>query len=558
MTNNPSLLNSPENSTAHRLHSFRFWLVLITLLVISLLFFPVIYYSLTTPFALVDDYGMCYYVEFFDNSARFLNWLERKVVHFNYGRYRPFFDLYNMATWKIFGPSPLLHHGSRWLLHFASIFFFVIAYASVQKAGGNGNLSESDRNSQIFSFPLFVLITIWLFFPNVPAARLGPQEINTVFFLGLCNWMMVLLIIHSATHQTRSLIIVQYSLLYISFVGLSISKEVNIAVLLWVVLFYYLMLFKKFSIYRIIAGIPLLCIFLTTVTKIAIASKNSYYGTKPITLDLLTANAGWMYKNLFQLNTSTIITWTFIILISALLLTVLKRILKTEFDHRLLFIVFLLGEFAAFFLILSTSWAKVLRYWYPLIPIFSTLLAFSTYYIARTADQYHKILSYVCTTALACFLLYFVGCNYYAFLLQTIAQHSIRHAEYTVIDEIKTLHRDGHYVYILNKKDDPNRELALHLIDYFRRFEPRFYGEKYRIYTNPPRDPDRNYFIVTRQKQPEEMEVHRTIKAQEKYRILEIAAKIAYFLRGKPPVYIKDAGVDVLRSYQWTIYKAST
>ncbi len=83
-----------------------------------LLFLPVLYYSLTTPFALVDDYGMCYFVEFLDHKKKFSDWLQRQVLDFSYGRYRPFFDLYNMASWKLFGATPWHHHLKTSFMHF--------------------------------------------------------------------------------------------------------------------------------------------------------------------------------------------------------------------------------------------------------------------------------------------------------------------------------------------------------------------------------------------------------------------------------------------------------
>ena len=105
-----------------------------------LLFIPVLYYSLTTPFALVDDYGMCYYVEFLDNSERFQHWFQKQVVDFSYGRYRPVFDLYNMVTWKVFGANPWLHHLARWVLHFSAIASFAAAYLHFR----------GDRNDEMY------------------------------------------------------------------------------------------------------------------------------------------------------------------------------------------------------------------------------------------------------------------------------------------------------------------------------------------------------------------------------------------------------------------------
>jgi len=343
-------------------------------------------------------------------------------------------------------------------------------------------------------------------------------------------------------------------LLYLSYVGISISKEINIAVMLWIILFYYFLCFRKFNLRRLILGVPLIAVFLFTLSKIIVASTQNFYGTKPITLDLIVSNSQWIYTDLLQLKTSPVIAAVFIVLTALLLINMFLKIIKGNVNGTLLYTLFLLGQFITLFMILSTSWAKVLRYWYPLIPLLSMLLAFSIDDVLKTAKKYH--INHIITAAVVCFVIYFTGCNYYTFLLQTVAQHSTRNAEYNLIQEIKELERNGQYVYIMSKKNDPDAELVHHLIAYFRRFEPRFYGTHYQIYTTPPSDPGQTYFLVTKQREPVTMEIHRVIKSETNYRMLHIAFKISSMFRGSPPVYIKDAGVDVLSTYQWTIYKA--
>lgn len=56
----------------------------------SLLFIPILYYSLTTPFGLVDDCGMWRYVHIFNDP--FSDWLNHTFLNFSdrRPRYRPF------------------------------------------------------------------------------------------------------------------------------------------------------------------------------------------------------------------------------------------------------------------------------------------------------------------------------------------------------------------------------------------------------------------------------------------------------------------------------------
>lgn len=64
--------------------------MLIFLVIPSLLFIPILYYSLTTPFGLVDDYEMWRHVHIFNGS--FSDWLNHTFLNFSdrRPRYRPF------------------------------------------------------------------------------------------------------------------------------------------------------------------------------------------------------------------------------------------------------------------------------------------------------------------------------------------------------------------------------------------------------------------------------------------------------------------------------------
>ena len=97
-------------------------------LVAIVLFLPVLYYSLNTPFALIDDYYQWSIVRIFDSPQQFSEWLVNQFLEFNSNRYRPFWEFYNAVTWKVFGPTPWLHHLARWVVHFGSVFTFAAAF----------------------------------------------------------------------------------------------------------------------------------------------------------------------------------------------------------------------------------------------------------------------------------------------------------------------------------------------------------------------------------------------------------------------------------------------
>ncbi len=553
--------SSRDTSTPYDAHTIRpssLTIFQLTLFAIpALLFIPLLLYSLNTPFALVDDYGMCYYVEYLDSAKRFMNWLHKEVLAFSYGRYRPFFDLYNMVTWKLFGPSPWLHHLSRWILHFAAIFTFSAAFLCISRDNKKQifpDLAENQRTSLIL--PLALLVYLWLYFPNSPASRLGPQEVYTVFFLGLCNWMMALILLQEKRERKVVPALLHYGLFYLGYLGLSLSKEINIAVMLWIVVFYYGLLLRGVNWRKILCGLPLIAIFLYTFSKIYIASKNSFYGVSPLTPDLLIENAKWIFTELFQLNTSRYITAGLLILASLLLVSMTCKLFKRRIDNELVFLLFLLGQFASLFLIVSTSWAPVLRYWYIIIPVFTTLLAFSARSILENARPRFTILFH--RLALTGFLIFFIGCNYYNFSLQTIAQYSFRTAEAALIAEISRLHDQDQYIQILTTKGDPEAELVAHLTAYYRLFSPRFYDRKYKIYTEPPAVSGKPYYIVTMHEQPGNMDIHKTIASEHEYLLLSYAYRVARVFQGKDPQLSKDAGVHLLGDYRWIIYKTTT
>ena len=523
-----------------------------------LLFLPVLYYSLSTPFALVDDYGMCYFVEFLDNSKRFLKWLQTSVLDFGYGRYRPFFDLYNMTTWKVFGAIPSLHHLARWLMHLSAIVFFSASFIIMARDKTEKDYWTSGENqTNSLLIPLGFLIYIWIFFPNVPAARLGPQETNTVFFLGLCNLMLALILIRCLNDQKTLSTPVCHFFLYLGYLGLSVSKEINIAVMLWIGIFYFGIIIKNLSWKRILGGLPLILIFTYTLEKIFIASRNNYYGVKPVTPELIISNLKWITTDLFQLGTSLVITCGFFALLLFLLYHELNKFVKHQTDNELIFIILLIGEFVILYLIVSTSWAKVLRYWYVILPVFTTILAFSARSALELTRKNFPVLNRITAITLSCFVLFFIGCNYYNFLLQIVSQHSLRRAESELIKEISILHDEGHYVYILLDKHDPDAELLHHLIAYYRRFSPRFFDKKYKVHTSPPEKTEQPYYLVSRRRQPGNLNLHKHILPQQEYILLTYAKTISGLFQQKTPVIAKDAGVHLLDQYEWMIYRSN-
>jgi len=546
------------NDTPHKnmnIFQKKRFLTVVVFLLPSLLLLPVVYYSLTTPFALVDDYYMSFYICYLSSFNRFLLWCKEQFIDFTPGRYRPFFDLYNMVTWKFFGAVAWQHHLSRWLLHFGALFSFSAAYLCFSaKEDTIGNGREKSKSISLSLLPLAFLLYLWLFSPNSPVSRLGPQEINTVFFLGICNWMMARIILHWSGEKLS----LNFVFLYLGYLGLSFSKEINIAVMLWIVLFLCMWIFFRFNWRKMFFGVPLIIIFSYTFLQVYVTSKQGGYGVVSITPELIKNNFIWIYRGLFQVYTSNVITSFFSILLSCLVLIVAVKIICRKFSAELLFILFLLGQFASVYLITCTSWAPVLRYWYVLIPLLTILLAFSVKHLMDIVKS-NSLFSKMLTVLLGSFVIFFIGCNYYNFLMQTMMQYSVRHSEKELIAELTQLHDSNKYVHILQVPGAPDGELVFNLIGYYKRVSPQFLNKKYLIHTSPPEESGKDYYTVAVRKQSGELKVYKIIENRSDFKILVYAKKLtAIFRRMKDPGFSVDGGAHPIGRNRWFIYENRT
>ncbi len=219
----------------------------------ALLLIPVLYYSLTTPFALTDDYKSWRHVQILDSSEQFLGWLYHEFLssdpysdpYSDLWRYWPLRVFSDAVAWKVFGVTPWLHHLSRWVVHFSSVFMFAASFLCLLKQVG-GYFSVPAERGRVYHplplLPLGLLVYLWLFFPNSPASRLSTQEVHTVFFLGLCNWMAALMLLGEGNGRWTRSALLKYGLFCLGCLGLSLSKEVNVAVCAWMLVSYYALL----------------------------------------------------------------------------------------------------------------------------------------------------------------------------------------------------------------------------------------------------------------------------------------------------------------------------
>ena len=535
----------------------------------ALLFAPILYYSLDTPFGLVDDYADWKYSLIFTSPALFLDWLDFTFVGADVLRYRPFWDFYNATAWSVFGTTPWLHHLSRWVFHFVAILMFALAFLRFARPNGEDG---GGRTWMLPLIPVAFLVYLWMFFPNSPASRLSPQEVYTVFFLGMCTLAVAATL---KGGERKGWLISggrKYSLFLIGYTGLVLSKEVNFAVAFWLLLAYVIHASLRSRSRRSIAGsIPLVLLFAFTCSRVYTSLENY---DPSASFGSFTNHAETIAKDMFQVETSLIITAVFSLFICmGIVISFMNRTRSDDF----LFHLFLIGQVFSFFFILTFSSRDItLRYWYPAIPGFMMIMAFAVKYLVLRLRNASPLHSRTGTALIIAFVAFFLMINYYNYSNQTIAQHSARKVDESTLAAIARLHASGQYVH-----NYPRAEQDLTLFYYFEQYQPFFRGLEIEnvswlgwplvidisfsspddsIHSGPPLFPDIPYFTVHRREESvfDLLTVREIISSDVDYGIISRARTLARFLqRGTPHVSVDGGSPSIDGSgsieYEWAI-----
>ena len=571
-----------------------------------LAFVPALYYSLTTPFALIDDYRDLQLVELFDGPRQFLEWCRRTFLEPAIGRYRPIFDLNYAFTAKIFGAEPWLHRLARWVVHFAAVFLFAAAFLCFSRRERTDERSPAPAPAGFLPLlPLALLVHPWIFFPNVPAARLVAAEVCSVFFLGLCNWTFAVMLrsvmaARAGSGPDRSARRA-YGLFLLGALGLSLSKETNVAPLLWILVAHWALLAAEPASWssRLARGQPLVLIFFITLSRVYAASRSHEY---TLGGDGFAANLLLILRELFLRDTSVVLSAAFAVLSTALLLAAAVRLcrfrrLSPTARGEVLFVLFLLGQFFSLYFMVALPSVVAPRYWYVLVPLLTTLLAFGARFVLSSLAGLPAALSRAAGCALAVFVCFFIAVNYHNFLYQTAVQHSLRRAESDLRATVTRLLRAGQRVSIRRKENAawPYVEVIDLLVRHYRDFQPRFHDRNYaNVYfgtdglqadDSPPLESDQARWVVSlygtgglgppwsSESQSGGLRVVDlyaeppfvedagmvTIVPTLEYRLLSWAETVSGFLQRGAPRVVRDAGVDSpgsMLDYGWVVHHA--
>ena len=525
-----------------------------------LLLIPAIYYSLATPFSLIDDYlygSELQALAVFDDADSFLDWCHRNFVSSEMTRFRPFWELANGFALAVYGTTPWLHHLSRWLLHLASIAMFVSAVAITLKPDRKGVADTATSASVLI--PIALMVHIWLFFPNSPVSRLMPQEIHTVFFLGLCNWMAALLLTEPVSVSPVRIYLTR-TLLCFGCLGLSWSKEVNVGLVACMFLFQLALLLWRKRRLRLesISSALLFSISAFAAFRVYASSRNAGlgYSKDPTEVDLahLAYNARTILTGLFQSETSMVILVVFLGLSITSLAVLVSFGRHRGLDTTKFFLAFLFAQGASLFLALSFSWGIVLRYWYPLIPLLTMAMAFSAYFVIWIASRLSLGATRVAKALLLAFVGFYIACNYSNFLFQTITQHRGGSLDQRTVQVVTRLLEDDEPVWVART----GREHEDKLIGHFNGsgFLLTLDAEREHVHTERPVSLP-YYYQVTRSAPAGEATLVWSASPRRSYAAFSIASKISAFLQGEGRHLSTDAGAlpPFPLEYQWSIYR---
>ena len=517
-----------------------------------LLIVPALHYSLDTPIGLLENSPAL--ANKFNSASNFLAYLRMTFVEDFSSRFRPFFDVWTGLVWKLSGDAAWPHHLSRWVLfHFGAAAFFIAAFIRVAGRPQAAGAPPPQAAGLPLLLPAALLGYLWLLFPNLIVVRIETVELHTIFFLGLCNWAAALVLTGGGERKAQALFC-------LGFLGLLLSKEVNVAPALWLLVCWWAWAIAEgISARKLLVGAALTLALLFTILKVStameVAEGESHYTapTLPIS-DRLPLNAARIFHGLFQTETSTVIAAAFIFLLLALAALVAARLARRRFDGELAFVLLVLGEFLSLFLVLCMQYGITSRYWSVLVPCLATLLAFAAKFLLEAARR-RRALANGAAFALAAFIAYFAAVNYYNFLYQAVVQHSARNLDDLVIAEVAQLLKSGKYVQ--GNPDDWRFE-EMKALENPRNKKKNWLNVPHgssSVHRVSPKDPRQPYYFLDIWGQPALADsAHALLVGRTDYRILDYAAKAASLLQGGAPHTSLDWGIQRLGKYSWGIY----
>ena len=526
-----------------------------------LLLAPAIHYALDTPIGLLERSPEL--AQKFDSPKALLNYFVQKFTANEETRVRPVYDLWNGMLWKVFGETAWPHHLVRWLLLFGAVGLAIAAFGRV-----TGTVWSRGPSVGLPGFrrivPVALLAYFWLLFPTSTTVRIENVELYTMFFLGVCNFAAALML--TAPRVTRGKATVRHHALFLfGFLGLVFSKEVNIAPAIWLVIGYVGFVTARGMLGRwlLVGSTSLTMVLALAVAAYAVYDAldkaqqyGTYYGFTEPFLGRFTDNAAEILRGLFQWETSALITMVLVLAPLGLLIAWAGRVARHGLDAEGAFILLVLGEWVAMFLVLGAQWGMAPRYWSVLIPGLATLLAFAAKF-AFTAAQGRRARANAVAVGCVAFIAFFAAANYHSFLHQVLVQHSARNLDDRLLARAAALLNAGEYLQGRPSKRDYEqvREQFNSVWNHRQHWPDSPYGVN-SLHQGPPEDPRKPYYILDFLGRPGlvSLEPHTAWAGRSDYDVLRLPRMVATLAQGGPPHVDIDVGMLELGDYRWAIH----
>jgi len=470
----PIPLDSSRPAAGRRFFKSYWWIILLILLQI-----PAVNFALHTPFALIDDYRESLFIINFSSWHNFIQREKNAITTFTTPRFRPMQNVFRLGNYGILGNNPRLHHILMLLMKVAIAFFSCKCLRLIF------------RGKPAFRASIAVFLSLFLFYPNNPEARLCVPELYLVLFFSIHIFFMYRMF-YSRNKGTVSFLL-NYIFLLLSYILFMWSKETSIT--FGFVSICFLLIFAR-SWKHFVLIVPFAVVFAHLTAKIISIKNMAGYGTAPITIDLILKNALFYRKTVFLWNTSI---WIAFFLVAGVLTLIFLTVRKLwiirqrginsvpeaiRHNPRVAFALLLLANFVGCFGFTFLFWIKVLRYAYPAGYLLLMLVAVSSGWIAEV--YYRKAGSKtiisggkrswsirLCGVIIFVICSYYVLVNYHNFLAQYVVQHVVRSNEKRLLDKTYQLLKKGKRVCVIGEGESFNN-----LTNYFRNFLPYYHGTR--------------------------------------------------------------------------------
>ena len=403
--------------------------------------------------------------------------------------------------------------------------------------------------------PLLIFNAFVCFFPNQPVARLAPQELHTFCMLGLL-FMGTVRLLTDPEDAGKGVIALRTCAMITGYVGLSMAKEVNVALMAGFCLFLLGVSVTRKRPYLVVVVVSAVALLLYTVWRIHMASLSAHYAQMELGIPLLIQNQRWLTQDAFQYATSPV----FAVIIAVSLIAMGVRMIRLWQHYGLSLdvecLVFSLGMTLGLVAILMISWLPVLRYFYPLVPLLG-------WHVSRGYLEWDLLLGthFIRKRILyaSCLLLlgWFVLANYYGYLLQFAVQHHARHIEQRLLCDMEQRLKARQPVAVYCDGGDPELELPMAVKVYFEQYLPLYRGETLGLRTVHSLQSDVPLVLASRRVlDSDHWRLLETITQPRDDALLGVAEWVSGKAQGRRrPYAVQDNGTHGF-DYAWYIYES--